>query len=259
MSILLRYGAARTAMFLLAVSLSPLVQAEEAQVVDLFTAIKEKQIKVSVFPQDSKRLTMKIENKTEKPLAIKLPDAMVAAPVHAQLLDNNNLFNEPNQNQNNGPQVVGMGQPNGNGMNQPGLNNMFGPQGNFRVPAARAMKLRLPCVCLQYGRREPSPRVPYEVRPIESFSTNPVLAEVLRLHASGEHRRRIAQIAVWHLSDKMSWSKLASLRISNPWDRSRQKFPKFSSLEIEAAEKLVEKAKKAAKSNPKRGSLALRN
>jgi hypothetical protein len=243
MSISLKFCAARVAMFLLPFCCSTLLNAEERSNVEFFRAIKDGLIEVAVFPQNSKQLTLRIKNNTEQPLSVKLPDAMAVAPVLAQFLGG-----EVNDG-NNAPQVVGAGGPNGGNQQQPAFNNLFGQNGNFRVPPGRATKLRLPCVCLEHGKREPRPRVPYEVRPIESFSTDPQLAQLLKEFAGGKHHQRVAPIAAWHLSDKMSWKELADLEVY----RGRSKSPRFSSREIKAAKAMVAGLPKQKKSDSQSG------
>ena len=63
---------------------TPAVPPDAAGAVDLFQAIDQGQIDVKVFPKDSSQLRVIVENKTDKPLTVKLPDAFAAVPVLAQ-------------------------------------------------------------------------------------------------------------------------------------------------------------------------------
>ncbi|MFT7639360.1 MAG: hypothetical protein ACI9G1_001096, partial [Pirellulaceae bacterium] len=55
-----------------------------SQSVEMFAAIKARDIEVTVIPMDSKKVMIRIENKTDRPLSIRLPAAMAAAPVLMQ-------------------------------------------------------------------------------------------------------------------------------------------------------------------------------
>ncbi len=54
--------------------------------VDLFDAMKAKQIEVKLIPKDSTQVNIFISNKTKKPITVRLPDAYAAVPVLAQAI-----------------------------------------------------------------------------------------------------------------------------------------------------------------------------
>src|SRR5512135_1833292 len=58
--------------------------AAKAETVEMFQAVKDGQIAVKFIPKSSLQANVLIENKTDKPLSVKLPDAFVGAPVLAQ-------------------------------------------------------------------------------------------------------------------------------------------------------------------------------
>ena len=63
---------------------TPAAQPDQANAVDLFQAIDKGQVDVKVIPKDSSQLRVMIENKTDKPLTVKLPNAFAAVPILAQ-------------------------------------------------------------------------------------------------------------------------------------------------------------------------------
>lgn len=205
------------------------------ETVDLFTAIAEKTISVSVIPRDSTTLTLLIKNETKQPLAIRMPAGMAAAPVLAQqpfpFLNNDN----GNNNNNGGNQAVGMNAQNNNNANNNNNNNAF--PGLFNVPAERTLKIKLPCVCLEHGKPEPNTRVKYELLPLSTYSEDPRLPQTLA--AIGKDLdQRAAQLVAWHIVNGKSWSDLASLKIKHLDGFSS---PQFTKQELRQARQWFEK------------------
>ena len=54
---------------------------KRAEPVDLFAAWEAGDIDVTVIPENAKRLTVQVANQRDRPLAIRLPDAVAAVPV----------------------------------------------------------------------------------------------------------------------------------------------------------------------------------
>jgi hypothetical protein len=114
----------------------------------------------------------------------------------------------------------------------------MGAGGAFSIPPEKTRVLRVTTVCLEYGKHEPVSRVPYRMQAIESFSTDPRLAEVLATLGRGEISQKVAQAAAWHLANGLSWEQLAAERI----DRiGRPDEPFFQPAELQAAHGLVAK------------------
>ena len=202
---------------LVALAASPVKKSEKEQskVVDLFDGIKAGDIEVKVIPKDAKEGTVTIKNKTGKPLTIKVPDALAGVPVLAQLggigdpaggIGGGNTNNN-NQNQGFGGGMMGGMGMGGMGMGGMGMGGMGG--GFFNVPADKVGKFKLVTVCLDHGLKDPNPRVPYELVPIESYAKDPAVAEVLKMMVKGKLDQHSAQAACWHLQNGMSWEELA--------------------------------------------------
>ena len=93
-------------------------------------------------------------------------------------------------------------------------------------------------ICLDYGHPRPRPAIKYEIRPGAVVADKEGLAEVCELLGRQEIDHRAAQLAAWHLSNDMSWEKLAGLRTKQTIGTK----PSYTKDEIAAAKKAVEKA-----------------
>ena len=82
-----------------------------------------------------------------------------------------------------------------------------------RPAEKRSGKLKVPTVCLDHGKREPRPAVPYQIKPLESYTTKPGVRELCQMLGNGQIDRRAAQAAAWHLNNDMTWQQLAAKRI----------------------------------------------
>ena len=248
---------------------SPTGRLIDAEQVELFAAMDAGQIEVNIVPRDSTRITMQVENLTEGPLLVRLPAAAVAVPVLAQFFPP--LLPPPRPNP---PQRGGLGFPNnrrgpvpifnangnrfGNGFqplpenirflqgdNPLGLDQLaaefrrapFDENGLLSVPAGRTIRIRLDSVCLEYGKPEPRPRIAYELRPLETFSVDPTLKQVLAMLPYEGVSQREIQIASWHLASDMSWEDLDALRVEHLNGRSERR---FETAEIDRAREIVD-------------------
>ncbi len=201
--------------------------------VEMFAAMKEGKIAVKLVAKDSTEGRLIVTNKTAAPLNVKMPEAFAGVQVLAQL-------GGAMGGGGGGAQGVGGGAGGGGGA--AGGGGAGG--GFFNVPAEKTSDLKVPCVCLEHGKPEPRPEMTYAVRPIETFNSNPMVREIVRLLANGQLNQRVAQAATWHYTNKMSWEELADKRIER---LGGQSYPYFSAEEMQAAynlgqfvEKLVE-------------------
>jgi hypothetical protein len=171
-----------------------------------------------------------------------LPEAFAGVPVLAQpgggLGQNNRQSNVQNQGMGGGMGGMGMG---GMGMGGMGMGGMG--MGMMNIPPEQVRQLKVQTVCLEHGKKEPRPNIPYEMRPIESFTNNRGVHELLKLFGAGEINQRVAQAAAWHLANDMSWEQLASKRVHHLLGEDE---PWFSPAEIQAAMQLAERAEALA-------------
>ncbi len=197
--------------------------------VEMFAAIEKGDIAVKLIPKDSTQCRVMIENKTNKPLNVKLPEAFAGVPVLAQAGGGgSNRNNNNNSNQTMGGGMGGMG---GGGMGMGG-----GGGGFFNVAPEKVGQFKVATVCLEHGKREPHEQVPYEIKPLKSFTSKPGVHELCQLLSSGQISQRAAQAAAWNLSNNMSWEELAAKRLRFANGTSQ---PYFSQEEIQTGMKLA--------------------
>jgi hypothetical protein len=217
---------------------TPAAQPDPAGAVGLFQAIDNGQVDVKVIPKDSSQLRVMIENKTDKPLTVKLPDAFAAVPILAQAAA---PARGPARNQ--PEQAVGGGMMGGRMMGGGGMGLGMGPMMNI-APEKVGQLTAVPTVCLDYGKAEPRAAVPYSIKPIDDYTTQTGVREVCEMLGKGQVNQRVAQVCAWHLNNGLSWEKLASKQLRFADGSTR---PYFTSQEIQAAMKVSAVALQAAK------------
>jgi hypothetical protein len=189
---------------------------EDKTSVDLFDAMKSGKIAVKYIAHNSRDGQLLVTSKADQPLTIKLPEAFAAVPVLAQAVNGagngaaNNGARKSYNNNNNNNQNQGLG---GGGLGAAGgYGGGFGG-GAFDVPPEKTAKIKLETVCLEHGKKEPNPRVPYEIRPIETFTSDANVQELCKLLGTGQVSQRAAQAAAWHLANHMTWEQLMDKKI----------------------------------------------
>jgi hypothetical protein len=204
------------------------------ETVEMFEAMEAGQISVKLIPKDSTQGRVFIKNKTGKPLNVRLPEAFAGVPVLAQM----------------GMGGMGGGGGGGQGMGggMGGGGMMGGGGGMFNVPAEKEGNFKVPCVCLEHGKPEPRPQMAYSVKPIESFTTKPGVAEMLKELGNYRLDQRAAQVAAWHLNNGMSWETLANKKIERADGSS---YPYFTAEELLAGKQIADEAMLAAKTEKK--------
>ncbi|MEZ6050930.1 MAG: hypothetical protein R3C02_05980 [Planctomycetaceae bacterium] len=226
-----------------------------AERVDLFDGIESEALEVKMIAKNSLGGHLLIENKTDQPLTVDMPESIVGVHVLAQIGGGGGGFGGSGGSGGaggGGGQSTGggLGGGGGGGGGSFGSGGGGGGQGFFSIPPEKTVMVPYTSVCLEHGKAEPRPSMTYQVVRTEEYTQNPALQELLKLVASGKIPSSVAQAAAWHLSDEMSWEELAQLeyeRIGVP------NTPQFSYQELMAARSLVSTAKGLAeerKSNP---------
>jgi len=201
--------------------------AQPAKQVEFFEAIKAGDIAVKLIPKDAKEANVIIENKAKQPLEIKLPDAFAGVPVLAQFGG-----------------MGGMGGGGMGGMGGGGMGGMGMGGGFFSVGPDKVGKIKVTTVCLEHGKQDPNPRIPYEIRPIETFTQDQRVIEVCKMLGRGELAQNVAQAAAWHLGNGLTWDELAAkdrVKLSNGYT---EKF--FSAQELTVAARVSQEAVRRA-------------
>ena len=187
---------------------------------ELFTAMESGDIEVRLVPRDATRATLVIENKTDRPLHLRLPEAFAGVPVLAQ-------FGGGGIGGRGGGGRGGFGGGGGGGQQQAfggggggggggfgggggrGGGGFGGGGGFFSVAPESMRKLKVATVCLEHGKKDPHPRTPYEIRPLSDVTEDSQVAEVVKMLGRGEIDQVSAQAATWHLTDGLTWDRLA--------------------------------------------------
>jgi hypothetical protein len=210
------------------------------EMVEMFSAIENGQIAVKLIPKDSTQCRIFIENKTDKPLNVKLPETFAGVPVLAQGRAGGGVGGG-------GGGAGRTGSSSSSGGNQSmggGMGGMGGGMGMFNVPPEKVSQLRVPTVCLEHGKGEPNDRIPYEIKPLESVTAKPAVAELCRTLGTGQINQRAAQAAAWFLNNDMNWQELAAKRYRHANGMMGQSY--FSPLEIQTGMQLAKMAIRTA-------------
>ncbi len=184
----------------------------KAERIDMFDGMKNGQIDVSMVPKNAFGGTAFFENNTDKPLTVKLPNSFVAVQVLKQLGLGSNAGTSSTT-------TGGRAQPAGGGMGMGGMGmgmggiGGYGGGGFFSVPPETIVRVPYETVCLAHGKPDPNSKMRYKPIPVDEFSKDPVLAEILTMVPTGKVDRQVLQAAAWHLTDKMSWEQLADKRL----------------------------------------------
>lgn len=220
--------------------------AEPTVSIGMFEGMDSGDLEVKVFPKDSTEGNITIKNKSGKPLTIKLPEAFAGVPVLAQGLLGGGGNGGGNNNNGGGGQNQGMG---GGMMGGGGGGGMMGGGGMFNLDAEKVVKVKVALVCLDHGKKDPSPQVPYKLIPIESYAKNAEVTEVVKMLARGELDQHSAQAAAWHLQNGLSWEELVNKVGVKHLNGTVE--PYFNAVQLQralAATKVaVERAEKATK------------
>jgi hypothetical protein len=227
---------------LLAVRTSQAANPANADTIDMFEGMQKDEIAVRFVPKDSKEAKLTIQNKTDKPLNVKLPEAFAAMPVLAQQGAGGAAA---------GGRAGGGGQGMGGGMGGGGGGGM----GMMYVAPQGVGHRKVLTVCLEHGKPEPRPSMPYEIKPIESLTARPAVKELCRMLGNGKIDQRTAQAAAWYLNNDMSWDQLANKRVHHANGATQ---PYFSPQEVVVAVRVAACAVKLAEEHKASSSAAAR-
>jgi len=230
-----------------------------AEEVDLFQGIEDGQLTARLIPKNAFGGNVLIENLTDKPLTVTLPEAAIGVPKHlAQFgggqggfggggLGGGGLGGGGGQQQTGGGFGGGGGQQGGGGGG--GFFGGGGGGGFGSIPAESVASIPFNSVCLEHGKPEPSVRSEYVLVPVETVSNDPILRELLEVVGSGKVDRQSAQAAAWHLTDDMSFEELANKAVVHTGGNPPT--PYFTRDQLVGAQALLSFAKQQAEESPK--------
>lgn len=128
------------------------------------------------------------------------------------------------------------------------MGGMGGGGGFFNIGPEKVLKGKVAVVCLEHGKPDPTPRVPYEIVPVSAFTNKPGVSQMLGMLGRGEITQNTAQAAAWHMMDGLSWQELANkVRVKH---LNGQTEMWFSPQELQAANQVVTVAVKRAGDRP---------
>lgn len=225
-----------------------------AESVELFEGIDKGVYDVTVIPKSSLEGNVFIENKSSKPLTVKLPPAVTAVQVLKQGFGaggagagagaggglgggNNNQGGQQAQSMGGGMMGGGMGGMGGGGMGM--------GRGMFSIPPQKVVQVPLKSVCLAHGKAEPRPQMTYKLVKLETYTKDPVLQELLINFGNGNVDQHAAQAAAWNVTDKMSWQELSQKQITFLGGLPPK--PYFTQAQLMAAQQLVATAQQKAR------------
>lgn len=205
-----------------------------AERVALFDGMDQGQLESRVVAKNAAGGAVYIKNLTDQPLTVELPEAFVAVQVNKQ------FGGAPGGGavQSTGGGFGGGGGGGGGFDGGGGFGGGDDGAGFFSIPPEQTVRLSYDSVCLNHGKPEPSPRTKMEIVPVESYTSDKVLAELLSMVGTGRLPTQIAQAAVWTRTDKMTWRDLANKVVSS---RGRKK-AYFHPTELRKAQLLVSTA-----------------
>jgi hypothetical protein len=239
-----------------------------AERVGLFDGTSDGRLESKFIPRDATGGFVLVSNNSDQPLTVELPDAFVAVQVLKQFgggglggggLGGGGLGGGGlGGGQGGGNQQAGGGFGGGQGggglggggLGGGGLGGGGGGGGFFSIPPEKAVKVPYISACLNHGKPDPNPRVEYRLVPVEEYTQDPVLAELIRLVGTGRVDQHSAQAAIWTRTDNMSWQQLAAKSHRN---LSGVVEYYFSSANIAEAQLLMARAEgivKESKNNP---------
>lgn len=222
----------------------------DVEQVELFQGMAQGIIDVNFIPKDETEARIIIKNTTNRPLNVRLPDAFAGVPILAQrggrggggggggFGGGGGGFGGGGG----GGQALGGGGGGGQGGFGGGGQGGGGGGGLFNIAPEKVAKIRVPCVCLEHGKLDPTPRMKYQIVPIETYVDRPAVIEMVKAFATGQLDRGSTQAAVWHLNNDLSWQELAA-KTRGPNDpRFGRKTPYFTAGQIRQGILLAQRA-----------------
>jgi hypothetical protein len=223
----------------------------EAPVVKLFDGMESGQLESKLIMKNEFSGNLLIENKTDGPLTVQMPDSFVGVHVLNQFgggLGGGGLGG--GQQGGGGGQTAGGG-AGGGGLGGGGLGGAQGGGGGgfFSIPPEKVVRLPFNSVCLEHGKPTPRPRMEYVIRPVDEFSQDPLLRELLVMVSTGRVSQKAGQAAAWHLANGKSWRELAAIADNRV---GRPDTPHFSYADLQLAQDLLANAKVRAEKRKER-------
>ena len=203
--------------------------------VELFEAMEDGQLETKVVAKNAEAGSVLIKNMTKEPITVDLPVAFVAVQINKQFQGDDGGGGGGAQSTGGGFGGGGGGGGFGGGGGGGAVGGQGGGQGFFSIPPERTVRVPYGSVCLNHGKPEPTPRTAMKMIPVDSYTSDSVLVELITMVGTGRLPLQAAQAAVWTRSDNMSWQQLAQKVIV----RAGRTSPYFHPAQLQRAEILV--------------------
>ena len=218
----------------------------KAQHVGLFDGMAGGTLNVKLVPQNALGGAIFIENHSQKPMTVEMPESFVAVQVARQ------FGGGGGGGRGGGGMVGGLGHGlggggggmGGMGGGMGGMGGGMGGGGMFSIPPERTARVPFRSVCLEHGKTDPDPTMHYKVIPVEEYTKDDRLPALLSLISSKGIDPQVAQAAAWNLVSNLSWDELAAKRSNEPGETE---FPYFAPQALGMAQQLVSEARGLAR------------
>ena len=203
-----------------------------AERVEFFKGMEDGQLETRFVPKDASGGFLLVTNTTGEPVTVDLPDAFVAVQVLKQLggggggmmggggmggggMGGGGMGGGGGNQNAGGGMGGGGGGMGGGGMGGGGMGGggQQGGGGFFSIPPERTVRVPYVSACLNHGKPDPSARLEYKLVPVDKYTDDKVLAELIRMVGTGRVNQHSAQAAIWTRTDNMSWQELAAKNV----------------------------------------------
>ena len=115
----------------------------------------------------------------------------------------------------------------------------------FRVAPEKTRKLAVKTVCLEHGKADPNPKIPYKIVPLDQFTTNADVRVLCESLGHNQVSQNAAQAVAWHLMDGLSWQELAAKNRVESKYTGNQSW--FSVAELQTAQAIANRVAQVAR------------
>ena len=148
-----------------------------------------------------------------------------------------------------GNQSIGGGMGGRGGMGGMGMGGMGGRGGRgggglFAIEPNKTRKESVRTVCLEHGKKDPSPSVAYTIVPIDQYTDNKTTQVLCAMLGDEEVNQNALQAAVWNTENGLSFEELAAKTKQEGGNNPVTSY--FNASELSVGSELIEKAQERA-------------
>ena len=254
---------------------------QDFEPVEFFDAIEKGQVKLVVKALGSDKSNVLVTNKSDKPLAIRMPPAFAGVPVMRQLGGGGfggggrggGGFGGGGQGGfggggfGGGGGGQGFGGGGGGGFGGGGFGGGgfggggggfggggggLGGGGVFNIPPGRMGKVQFRTFCLEHGKTDPRPQMDYTLKPLDVLSKDPKVFELCQMLANDEVTQNVAQAVAWNVANNLSWEFLLTKNRVERMDGYFERY--FNRNELVMAQRVIQEATRRAEERAEKKS-----